>query len=365
MKNIAVFFGGESVEHDVSVITGVMTANSLDKSLYNPVPVYVSQNGEWFTGKGLLDLDGYKNLNEKKLSRVTFVFGDNNIYIVKGKKLKKFLPISCAINCLHGERGEDGCLAGIMKTCKIAFASPPMLPSSVSIDKDFTKTVMRALKVKTLGGFVVNEKELAQDVLKKLTYPLIVKPNRLGSSIGVSKVNKEEELKSALSFALRFGESAIIEPCLEDFTEINCAAYLTPSKKVNVSLCEKPIGRSKLLSFDDKYQNGERVFPADIPEKISKKIRETTEKIYLSMGFSGVIRIDYFVVGSDVYLNEINTVPGSLAYYLFCNTLTEFSKMLKELIDVAFLEFAKDASVVKTLSSSILTFSGCKSAKRL
>ena len=365
MKNIAVFFGGESVEHDVSVITGVMTVNSLDKSLYNPIPVYVSQSGEWFTGSSLYDLDEYRNLNEKKLNRVTFVFGDNNLYIIKGKKLKKYLPISCAINCMHGERGEDGCLAGIIKTCKIAFASPPMLPSAVSMDKDFTKTVMRALKVKTLNGIVVKSGDLSDIELKKLQYPLIVKPNRLGSSIGVSKVNKEEQLRSAISYALKFGESVVLEPCLEDFTEINCAAYRTADGKITVSLCEKPVGRSKLLSFDDKYQGGERVFPADIPEKVSKKIRETTNKIYLAMGFSGVIRIDYFVVGTEVILNEINTVPGSLAYYLFCQTLSEFSKMLKEMIDVAFLEFAKEESLVKTYSTSILTFGGSKGAKRL
>ena len=365
MKNIAVFFGGESVEHDISVITGVMTANSLDKEKFNPVPVYISKSGEWFTGEQLFDLDGYKSLDKRRLNRVTLICGENSIYIIKGKKLKKLCEIACAVNCLHGERGEDGSLSGLLNMCKIPLASPPMLPSAISIDKNFTKTVMRALKVKTLDGAVVKGAFEFSDMAKTVEYPVIVKPNKLGSSIGVSRAENPDELSSALSYALRFGENALIEPCLEDFTEINCAAYRSSDGSIKVSECEKPVGRTKVLSFGDKYENGNRVFPADIEEKISKKIKDVTRKIYSVMGFSGVIRIDYFVTEKQVYLNEINTVPGSLAYYLFCDTLKEFSSMLTDLIEVALKDYAKELTVEKTYESGILTFNGGKSAKRL
>ena len=365
MKNIAVFLGGESVEHDISIITGVMTANSIDREKFNPVPIYLTCEGEWYTGNQLSDLDEYKSLDLKRLKRVTLVCGENALYEVKGKRLKKLCAISCAVNCLHGERGEDGCLAGLLNMCKIPIASPPMLPSAVSIDKSFTKTVMRALKVKTLDGAVVKGATGVEEANKTVSYPVIVKPNRLGSSIGVSRAENQAELESALSYAMRFGDNVLVEPCLEDFIEINCAAYRAADGSVKVSECERPVGASKVLSFGDKYESGSRVFPADIDKKTSDKIKSITRKIYISMGFNGVIRIDFFVVGKEVYLNEINTVPGSLAYYLFCDTLKEFSALLTELIEVALKDFAKEQTVVKKYSSGILTFGGGKSCKRL
>ena len=249
--------------------------------------------------------------------------------------------------------------------CKIPIASPPMLPSAVSIDKNFTKTVMRALKVKTLDGVVVKGATGIEEANKNISYPVIVKPNRLGSSIGVSMAKNQTELESALSYAMRFGENVLIEPCLEDFIEINCAAYREADGGVRVTECERPVGANKVLSFGDKYENGSRVFPADIDKKIADKIKNITRKIYISMGFNGVIRIDFFVVGKEVYLNEINTVPGSLAYYLFCDTLKEFSGLLTELIEVALKDFAKEQTAVKSYNSGILSFNGGKSCKRL
>ena len=342
-----------------------MTANSIDREKFNPVPIYLSEDGEWFTGEILFDLDEYKSLDLKKLKKVTLVCGGNTLYEIKGKRIKQLLAISCAVNCLHGERGEDGCLAGLLNMCKIPIASPPMLPSAVSIDKSFTKTVMRALKVKTLDGAVVKGVTSIEEASKTVAYPVIVKPNRLGSSIGVSRAENQAELESALSYAMRFGENVLVEPCLEDFIEINCAAYRAADGSVKVSECERPVGQSKVLSFGDKYESGGRVFPADIDKKTTDKIKSITRKIYISMGFNGVIRIDFFVVGKEVYLNEINTVPGSLAYYLFCDTLKEFSKMLTELIEVALNNFAKEQSAIKTFKSGILTFNGGKSCKRL
>lgn len=365
MKNIAVFFGGQSVEHDISVITGVMTVNSLDKQKYIGVPIFVSQDGLWYTGKDLLDLDNYKNLNYKKLDRVSILNGENALYAVKGKRLKKITEIAVAINCLHGERGEDGSLAGLLNMCGIPLASPPQAPSAICIDKSLTKTVLGALKVKTLDGIAVDGTEDLEQIKNLLTYPVIVKPNRLGSSIGVSKVKIKEELFSAVTYALKFGQKALIEPCLENFIEINCAVYQTENGEINVSECERPIGRTQILSFDDKYESGKRVFPADIDKKLSDKIKKITEKIYRRLNFKGVIRIDFFILNGQVYVNEINTVPGSLAYYLFSDTLKGFTVMLNQLICVTEQDFAKDSSVQKTYNSGILKMSGGKGNKTL
>ena len=362
MKSIAVFFGGVSVEHDVSVITGVLTCNSLDKSL-NVVPVYVNRSGEWFTGESLLDPDNYARLDYKKLTRVSFVLGSNKLYSVRGKKLKELCVISTAINCMHGERGEDGCLAGVLKMCGIANASAGVYPSALAMDKVLTKHALKGL-VKTLPYVFTESVEEAEEQRFSFDYPVIVKPVCGGSSIGVKVAENKEELSRAVGYALRFGKRVMIEPCLKDFTEINCAAYMSKDG-VKVSECERPVRRTDYLTFSDKYESGKRIFPADIPEKVSDKIKSITEKVYNTFAFTGVIRIDYFYKDGTIYLNEINSVPGSLAYYLFSDTLRGFTDMLNELLEVARIDFAEDNTFKKTYDSGILHSVGSKSAKRL
>ncbi|MBQ8427154.1 MAG: ATP-grasp domain-containing protein [Clostridia bacterium] len=363
MKNIAVFFGGTTVEHDISVITGVLTVNSLDGSKYNGVPVYIHTDGLWYTGESLKDLDDYKSLDLKKLQRVTVVAGKDILYrVVKDKKIKPICKISTAINCLHGERGEDGSLAGLLAMCEIPLVSPPLLPSAVSIDKCFTKTVMKGLKIKTLPSVTVRSGDDLKRVTQKLKYPVIIKPACLGSSVGIYKAENDAELYSGVAGALRFGEKVIVEPKISGYKEINCAGYYD-GEKVVISECERPVGKCDFLSFNDKYTGGERIFPADIPKNISDRIKAITEKVYLALGFNGVIRIDYFVKGEEIYLNEINSVPGSLAFYLFSDTLCGFSDMLDKMVSEAEVRYARSTTLKRNYSSGILTFGGSKGAK--
>lgn len=362
MKNIAVFFGGVSVEHDVSVITGVLTCNSLDKSL-GVVPVYVDGSGEWFTGESLLDPDNYENLDYKKLTKVSFIAGSNKLYAVRGKKLKELCAVSTAINCMHGERGEDGCLAGVLKMCGIANASADVYPAALAMDKLLTKRALNGI-ANVLPFASLDSVKQAEEICLPFDYPVIVKPVLGGSSIGVKIAENKEELVRAVGYALRFGKRVMIEPCLTDFTEINCAAY-EGVNGIKVSECEMPIRRTDFLTFSDKYESGKRVFPADIPKKLSNKIKAITEKVYKTFAFTGVIRIDFFLKDGKVYLNEINSVPGSLAYYLFSETTKGFSNMLNELLEVARINFAEDNTVKKSYNSGILHAVGAKSAKRL
>lgn len=360
MKNIAVFYGGVSVEHDVSVITGVLSVNAFNKDKYNAVPVYVSKSGKWYTGEKLKDIECYKSINLNKLTQVTVVAGDNKLYSVKGKRLKALFSLSVALNCMHGERGEDGSLAGLLNMCGIPLASPDILPSAVCMDKAFTKTVMKGLGVKVLPFVLVNNLTECEAKCKSINYPVIVKPCCLGSSIGVRKVERKDELISAVSEAFRYGEKVIIEPCLEDFIEINCAGYRESSGRIVVSECEKPVGYTRLLSFDDKYKNGNRVFPADIDKKYSDKIKRITQKVYEGLSLEGVVRIDYFLRGGEIYLNEINTVPGSLAYYLFSQTIKGFAEVLCDMIERAERKYNRNCTLQKTFSTSILNIAGTK-----
>lgn len=362
MKNIAVFFGGESVEHDVSVITGVLTVNSLDKDKYSPFPVYVGGDGTWYTGEELIDVENYRNLNLKKLKKITLTAGSPVFYEIKnGKKLKPIFAVSCAVNCMHGERGEDGAIIGLLSMCKIPTASPDITASAVCIDKRISKILLKGLSVKTPAAKRIVKTELPEG----MKFPVIVKPNRLGSSIGISVAKSEKEFFDAVNIARRFGDEVIAEEKLEDFTEINCAAYADKSGKIITSECERPMGKGDLLSFSDKYSGGEREFPAKIDKRVSDKIKRTTEKIYSALNIKGIIRIDFFLKGGEVFVNEINTVPGSLAYYLFCDTFREFSRLLTEQIEIAERNFARQNSFIKKYDSKVLCVTGAKGSKRL
>ncbi len=361
MKNVGVFFGGQSVEHDVSIITGALTVNSIDKNLYNAIPIYISKTGEWFTGEKLKDIDEYKNLDLSKLTPVTLKLGSNELYAIKGKKIKPLAVLAVAINCMHGERGEDGSLSGLLDMCAIPLASPPTLGSSVCMDKSFTKTVLKGLKIKALPSVSVTDNFDLKKITSKIKFPVIVKPARLGSSIGVERADDLEELSSAIAVAKRYGDRVIVEPFLKNFIEINCAAYRAKDGEVVVSECERPVGKGSLLSFDDKYMSGKRVFPADIEADISERIKITTKRAYEELYLEGVVRMDYMAQDGEVYLNEINTVPGSLAFYLFGETLASFTDMLSGLIARAERKANEQASVQKSFRTGILNMGGIKS----
>ncbi|MBO5714755.1 MAG: ATP-grasp domain-containing protein, partial [Clostridia bacterium] len=187
----------------------------------------------------------------------------------------------------------------------------------------------------------------------------------LGSSIGITRAENRSQLLNGVLLALKYNESAIIEKCLEDFMEINCAVYRNYDGNIVVSECERPITKHQILDFDEKYKQGEREFPAKVDKRITDKIKKITQKVYENCNFSGIIRIDYMVKEKQVYLNEINSVPGSLAYYLFSDTLTEFSNVLNNVIEKAIKDHEKSKTEVRTFNSGILCGWGAKGSKHL
>ena len=373
MKNILVFFGGKSVEHDVSVITGVLTLNSIDKSLFVPIPVYVDKNGKFLSGNELFDIGFYKQNNFKKLKKVTLISGDNNLYEIKKNKLKKLYSISCAISCMHGLNGEDGSIIGLLKTCQIPFASPDLYVSSFGIDKDYTKQVLAGINVDKLpyvrifrNAYFEKKETAIKMVERKFSYPVIIKPACLGSSIGITVANDSSELKKGLDLAFIYDDKVIVERKLENIKEINCAAYKCQDKII-ISKCEEPIKSKDILSFKDKYLgykggNAKNV-NLDIDKVLESKIKTITEKIYRKCDVIGVIRIDYIISDNKIYVNEINTVPGSLAYYLFSDTVSGFSNMLTQIIKEGISKQIAYNARCFEYSSKVLDGLGSKSGK--
>lgn len=369
MLNVLVFFGGKSCEHDVSVITGVLTLNSLDKNLYNPIPIFISKDGDWYTGKSLQDVGFYKSENYSKLKKVTLLSNDKFLY-QKGILLKKLYKIDVAINCMHGLNGEDGSLAGTLKLLGIPLASPSLFGSSFAMDKEYTKTILKGLKVDCLNYAKLYKRDYESDYQSaiksvKIKYPLIVKPANLGSSIGISSAKNDVELKKALDLAFSYDSKVIIEHKLSNFIELNCSAYKKGGEIV-VSDVERPISASEILTFNDKYETfkggSSREFPAKIDIEISNKIKETTKKIYERCDFNGIIRIDY-ILEDKLYLNEINTVPGSLAYYLFSDTIKGFSKILTDIINQTLEDYKEYTKQNFSYKSTVLKINGVKGGK--
>lgn len=365
MKNVAVFFGGKSIEHDISCITGALTLNALKKGEHIPVPIFIDYDNSWWTGEDFFDIETHKKPNYKKLKRVCLVAGSPTLFWVKGKKLKPLCDIAVGINALHGEFGEDGALSGLLALCEIAIVGSPMLGSSVAINKSISKTVLQGLNVNCLPCITVSNAFTLDSVVNELGFPLIVKPQKGGSSIGIEKANDIAELTRAVNTALRYGEKAVIEPLIENFIEINIGVYKNSKNEIVLSECERPIGKTEVLSFEDKYSGGIKEFPAKIPKKISNEIKRTAKHIYESLELEGVCRMDFMVKLDKVYLNEINTVPGSLSYYLFTNTTKGFSLVLADLIARAEKKFAESSSLQRRFNSSVLDIKGVKGAKRL
>lgn len=364
MKNILVFFGGESVEHDVSIITGVLTLNSIDREKYNAIPVFVDKDKKLYTGEILHDIDNYSNLDRKELKRVVLVQGESKLYQIKKSKLKFLFDIALAVNCMHGVGGEDGSLVGLLSSSGIGVCSPDILSSSVCMSKSFTKIFLKGIGVKRLPYLTASGIKDVDKIKGKVKYPVIIKPDLLGSSIGISVAKDLSELKCGVLNGLRYGSKVIIEPMLTDFIEINCAVYRKEDGSISVSECERPIKRLDVLSFKDKYENGKRVFPADIDPKISQEIKDITLKVYDALDFEGVIRIDYMIDGKgEIYLNEINTVPGSLAYYLFGDTLKSFTGMLNEMMGRGLKVQNQSLTYIKSYNSGILKPFGAKGLK--
>lgn len=363
MKTILVFFGGQSPEHDVSILTGVMTVNTVDKEKFDAVPVYVDRNGEWFTGEPLKNPDFYQHLDKKKLKRVCILSGDNALYAVKGKKIRKLCVVACAVNCMHGVKGEDGALKGLLDLSEIPLVGSPMLASAAAMDKVATKIFLKGMNVKTLPYEVYDNATNLDAVVLNLGYPIMVKPANLGSSIGVNKASNRSELERSINKAKKFDDKILLEKCAKGKLEINVAVY-RGEKGIVVSECEMPATQNKFLTFEDKYVSGERVFPAPISKKLSDRIKKIAEKVYTSLWFSGVIRIDFLVSEGTPYVNEINSVPGSMAYYLFSDTFSGFKEMLTDMIHTAMQEFNSKNTLIKRFDCDILKNTGYKGGKR-
>ena len=363
--NVAVFFGGRSVEHEISVISALQAINAFDSEKYNVIPVYIAKTGRWYTGDPLLNIRNYKDMDAlvKKCTEVFMrpEYGDYNLYSAatslfsKGNKV--VAPIHVVIPVLHGTNGEDGVFEGLLDTIGIPYAGCNTLASSNGMDKITMKMILRSEGLPVVDYVWFTDKqwysspdEMIARVEKELGYPVIVKPANLGSSVGISKAADRDSLRDSLENAARFSQRLIVEKMIADLQEINCSV-LGDADEHQSSVCEEPVRSGEILSYEDKYMGGsaskkgtgsgmessERRVPADLPEATSEKIRHLAGETFRVLSCHGVSRIDVMIDRADgnIYINEINTIPGSLSYYLWEASGIDFPTLMDTLVKLA------------------------------
>lgn len=367
-KNVAVIFGGVNCEHDISIITGIQIINFLDEELFNVIPIYINKYGEWYSDNRLLDLDNYP-IDDLKLKEVFLTPSSPILFSKKGKNLKPLNIIDFAIFTVHGINGEDGTLAGLFELNNIPYLNCGVLGASITLDKCAFKYFLNSNEISNVSFIVVSEEDYYNDenevkdkILKELDYPIILKPSNLGSSIGIKVCKSDSELNESLSYCFQFDSKILIEKFLPNIKEINIAMYKYFDEFI-YSYFEQPISDDKYLTFEDKYIGGEtkgmeslkRICPVELNDGISNKIKQYAKSCYEKLNLKGIVRFDFILDENDnIYLNEINSTPGSFANYLFKNLETDFRQILTDNIENAIHLKFKDNEKIKYFNSSVL-----------
>ena len=378
---VGVFFGGKSVEHEVSIISAIQAFNAFDREKYDVIPVYITKDNEFYTGEYAGKIEEYRDIPAliRKSTRVIVVNDGGRTKLVR-YPMKKFgdsteAEIDVAFPVVHGTNVEDGALQGYFQTLNIPYAGCDVVSSAVGMDKYVMKAVLKDNGIPVLDCVTVTALEYAKDSDKiideteqKIGFPAIVKPINLGSSVGIKIGRDKDGLAEALDYAFTFSGRVLVERAITNLREINCSVC-GDKDEAEASECEEPIGSDEILSFEDKYVSGgakhskssgmaslKRKIPADISKETREEIRSVAVKAFKCLGCSGVSRID-FMIDSDenkVYLNEINTIPGSLAFYLWESVGVKYPRLLDKMVSLALKRERELKNLNFTFKSNIL-----------
>ena len=392
---VAVLFGGRSVEHEVSIITGVQAFCALDRNKYDPIPLYLSKDNKFYTGEALGKVETYRDMKAclAAATQVLLVPSESGVEMIRypqkrfGNNLVGGFDV--VLPAVHGTNVEDGTLMGYLELLGVPYASCDVTSSAVGMDKYLMKSALKDAGVPVLPALQFGGKDYAADpdavldtIEKEIGYPVIVKPVNLGSSVGISRADNRDKLLAAMDTAFEFSARALVERAVNNLREINCAVLGDPDG-ARASVCEEPVNSDEILSYRDKYLSGgkggkggkssgmsglKRRCPADIPDEMTATVQELAVKTFLALGCSGVSRIDFLndTVTGELWVNEINTIPGSLAFYLWEAAGLPFDKLLDEMIALAFkrerdrnaLSFNYDTNILSAVS-----LGGAKGAK--
>lgn len=393
--NVGVFFGGESVEHEVSIISAHQAMEALDKNKYNVIPVYITKGRKLFVGEDLWDMNNYKDLKalQEKLTQVSLVLEDNKVVIKPVKtslfSKKELGTIDVTIPVMHGTNGEDGTIQGFFEMLKLPYAGCDLYGAAVGQDKVLQKHILADNDLPVTNWFWVygNEMDERKDEIlekvHKLIYPVILKPARTGSSVGIAIAHNDEEYLECFEDARQYDEKVITEKVVKPMVELNCSV-LGDGANARASVIEQvgSVSGDELLSYKDKYQGGgkssskagskssgmastARIVPAPISEEQTKLVQSLALKTFKVLGAAGVCRIDFMMdqETKKVYVNEINTIPGSLAFYLWKEEGMSFRELMDNLVNLALERERKRSKMTFSYDTNLLSTYSANSAK--
>ncbi len=370
-----VVYGGVSPEHEVAVITALQVMNALKASGHSVMPVYISKEGNWFLGKDdYLKPDTYKDLVKTERLGKRVIFSPDRNFGLLSKGFLGFFPHELQPEVIfpvvHGKNGEDGTLQGLFELANIPYVGCGVTASGVKIDKYVAKKVAESLGIKVIKDVLVSKGEPFGNT-QGLRFPVFVKPIGLGSSIGLSKVDKKADLADAIEVAFCYDNRVMIEEAIDDPCEVNIA--IIGNDPYELSVTEQPVASGEVLSFDDKYSteagksrgmaSAKRYIPAKVEQKIIKEVEENAVKFFHCIGGRGIARVDFLVdKKGTVYFNEINTMPGSLAFYLWEKTCLPagkanlpFPKLVSRLVDLSISDWEMKQELIRSFETNILS----------
>lgn len=397
---VGVFFGGKSVEHEVSIITAIQAIENMDKNKYDIIPIYITKDNKMYCGNSIGDIAQYKNLDNllKTSSQVTLSQMNDKVVLLKCDK--KFYEnavydyIDIAFPIVHGTNVEDGTLQGYLKMFNLPYVGGDVVSSACGMDKYVCKCLLKDNNIPTLDCKCFSKKDyndnsegIINELENKFSYPVIVKPVNLGSSVGIQIAKNKEALQNAIEDAFCYAKKVLVEKAITNLREVNCSV-VGDYESAEASECEEPVKTDEILSFNDKYISGGKKsggkfggsksmnagvlkLPAEISEDVRKTIQDLAVKTFHVLGCSGVIRID-FIIDNDtntIYVNEVNTIPGSLSFHLWKATNLNYTDLLDKLINLSLkrnreekdLTFSFDSNILAGYSSN--SFKGTKGAK--
>lgn len=383
---VGVLFGGVSVEHEISIISAVQAMSSMDTDKYDIVPIYIGKDRTFYTGKMLMEMDVYKDFEDLKryAKKVTLIRKDDKFYLQSTGLFKRVVDeIDIAFPIVHGTNVEDGTIQGYLNTLGIPYVGSSVLGAALGQDKVVMKQIFEScdLPVSPYVWFYDNEYLNNTDTIvksiKKLGYPVIVKPASLGSSVGISVVKSEDDLDEAVMDAITYDTKIVVEKMVENLVEVNCSV-LGNYEYAHTSAIEEVMSTEEFLTYKDKYIGGSkgskskgmastnRIIPARISPKLKEEVENLSKEAFRVLNLSGVCRIDFLIdkKKEKVYINEPNTIPGSLSFYLWDAVGKKYKELLDEMIMLAIKDYKNKTKKVYSFDTNVLSsFNGTKGLK--
>lgn len=367
--SIGVIFGGRSLEHDLSVLTAIQAMDNIDKERYEVVPIYITKDLQMYTGGMLRYIDSYKDFNLiRRYAKKVNLINKNGKFILESTGLikKEVKEIHLAFPMVHGKRTEDGSIIGYLETLGIPYVGSDIYASSICQDKIFTKEVLENndLPVVDYTSFTYTDYRLdKEEIFKridKLSYPLLIKPARLGSGIGIEVVNRKEELESSIEKVMEKDDRVLVEEYLTDRSEYNVAVLLSKGKLID-SVVEEIIKESPCNYYDkyrkenDSDETYKRIYPANISKILTSEIGKTAKEVYKVLALSGVARIDFIYDNKNkkLYVNEVNTIPNFFSHHLFDDKNIDYREMLGIMIKEAIDKINRESTMLNDIDDNM------------